>query len=262
MSGNFDLYLPGDSLLHRLDPRVKLLLVTESIVLLFLFTHIVTAAGLLLIMHALILGTGVPGQRLRALWRLMLPLTLLIPTLWLIFQPGPGAAFLTIGPLRLTWTALLQGVTVALRLNALAFAMFLWLFTTDQATMVRGLAALGLPYTWSLTLALALRYIPTIAELYEQVADAQRARGLDLDSGSLWQRLRARQPILVAMLISALRTSQGLAWSLEARGLGAPGMRRTQFRRLRFTRQDWAVTSLLVAIFLIGLVITFSQPVP
>ncbi len=258
MNDNFDLYLPGDSLLHRLDPRVKLLLVAESTVLLFLFTHLIIAASLLLIMHVLILSTGMPGQRLRALWRLMLPLTLLIPTLWLIFQPGPGAAFLTIGPLRLTWTALLQGVTMALRLDALAFAMFLWLFTTDQATMVRGLAALGLPYTWSLTLALALRYIPTIAGLYEQVADAQRARGLDLDSGSLWRRLQARQPILVAMLISALRTSQGLAWSLEARGLGAPGVRRTQFRHLRFTRQDWVVTSLLLALLAAGLVFAFA----
>ncbi len=246
MSGDYDLYISGDSFLHRLDPRVKLLLVAEAIILLFLFTHLLTAIAALVLAHALILSAGVPMRRVRSVWRLMLPLTLLIPALWWIFQPGPGPALMALGPLRLTWGALLQGITVALRLDALAFVMFLWLFTTDQATMVRGMAALGLPYTWSLTLSLALRYLPTIAELYRQVVDAQRARGLDLDTGSLWRRLRAHQPILVAVIISALRTSQSLAWSLEARGLGAPGIQRTQFRRLRFNWLDCLITALLL----------------
>ncbi|HEY64822.1 MAG TPA: energy-coupling factor transporter transmembrane protein EcfT [Caldilineae bacterium] len=246
MSADYDLYVPGSSLLHRLDPRVKLLLVLETVIWLFLFSHIATALTALLITHVLILGAGIPGRHLRRVWRLMLPLTLLIPILWWIFQPGVGPAVLTLGPIRLTWDALLQGTMVALRLDAMAFIMFLWLFTTDQATMVRGLAALGLPYTWSLTLSLALRYIPTIAELYQQVVDAQRARGLDLDTGSFWRRLRAHEPILVAVIISALRTSQSLAWSMEARGLGAPGIRRTQFRQLHFNRLDWLITATLL----------------
>ncbi len=253
MSVDFDLYVPGNSVLHRLDPRVKLLLVIESILVLFLFTRFATAVGFLLAAHFFLLAAGIPIQRLRALWRLLLPLTLLIPALWLIFQPGPGRAFLAIGPLRLTWEALRQGVTVAVRLDALAFVMFLWLFTTDQTAIVRGFTALGLPYTWGLTLALALRYIPTVAETYQQVMDAQRARGLDLEHGGFWRRLQAYQPILVAVLISALRTSQGLAWSLEARGLGAPGVQRTQFRRLRFTAWDWVVTGLLVGILALSL---------
>ncbi|MCD6291043.1 MAG: energy-coupling factor transporter transmembrane protein EcfT [Anaerolineae bacterium] len=247
MDSDFDLYIPGDSFFHRLDPRVKLLLIAVVTILLFQFPHIIAVTAALLLLHGLLLISGVSLQRIRSLWRLLLPLTLLIPTLWLIFQPGPGPAFFTIGPLRLTWSGLLLGVTVALRLDALAFVVFLWLFTTDQATMIRGLTALGLPYTWSLTLSLALRYIPTIAGLYQQVVDAQRARGLDLDSGSLWRRLQVRQPILVAVIISALRTSQGIAWSMEARGLGAPGIRRTQFHRLRFTPTDWAATCALVA---------------
>lgn len=253
MNMDFDLYVPGDSVLHRLDPRVKLLLVIESTLILFLFTRFVTAAGFLLAAHLLLLGAGIPLQRLGALWRLLLPLTLLIPVLWLIFQPGPGEAFLMLGPLRLTWEAFHQGVTTAIRLDALAFVMFLWLFTTDQAAIVRGFTALGLPYTWGLTLALALRYIPTIAETYQQVVDAQRARGLDLEGGGFWRRLQAYQPILVAVLISALRTGQGLAWSLEARGLGAPGVQRTQFRRLRFSAWDWAVTGWLVGALVLSL---------
>jgi energy-coupling factor transport system permease protein len=253
MNVDFDLYVPGNSVLHRLDPRVKLLLVIESILGLFLFMQFAVAVGFLLAIHLLLLVAGIPLQRLRILWRLLLPLTLLIPTLWLIFQPGPGEAFLMIGPLRLTWEALRQGVTAAVRLDALAFVMFLWLFTTEQTAIVRGFTALGVPYPWGLTLALALRYIPTIAEIYQQVMDAQRARGLDLESGGFWRRLQAYHPILVAVLISALRTSQGLAWSLEARGLGAPGVRRTQFRRLRFSTWDWAVTGLLVSILALGL---------
>lgn len=248
MAANFDLYLPGASWLHRLDPRVKLLLVSEGTIFLFLWPQIGAAVTMLLIVHALLLSARVPWPRLGALWRLVLPLTLLIPALWLVFQPGPEPPLWSWGPLRLTVSALDRGVAVALRLDALAFLMFLWLFTTSQAELVRGLAALGMPYTWSLTLSLALRYIPTVAGLYQQVVDAQRARGLDLDHGPLRRRLQAYQPILVAVLISALRLSQGLAWSLEARGLGASTTRRSTYRPLRFSARDWAATLLLLAL--------------
>jgi|YNPNPStandDraft_1061719.scaffolds.fasta_scaffold29788_2 energy-coupling factor transport system permease protein len=252
MAANFDLYLPGASWLHRLDPRVKLLLVVEGTVFLFLWPQVAAAAATLLAVHVLLRSARVPWSRIGALWRLVLPLTLLIPALWLIFQPGPEPPLWAWGPLRLTMSALERGVAVALRLDALAFLMFLWLFTTSQAELVRGLAALGMPYTWSLTLSLALRYLPTVAGLYQQVVDAQRARGLDLDHGPLRRRLQAYQPILVAVLISALRLSQGLAWSLEARGLGASTARRSTYRPLHFTARDWAATASLLILFLLA----------
>ena len=110
-----------------------------------------------------------------------------------------------------------QGALLALRLLALALIIFVWLFTTDQASMVKGFSALRMPYNWALTLSLALRYLPIFAGLFSQVRDAQQARGLDLQQRGLNRRLRAYRPVLVAMIINALRQSEHLGWALEAR---------------------------------------------
>jgi energy-coupling factor transport system permease protein len=114
--------------------------------------------------------------------------------------------------------------------------------------MVRGFLALRVPYTWGLTLALALRYLPIFAGLLAQVRDAQQARGLDLEQRHFWQRLAAYRPVLVAMVITALRQSEHLGWALEARATGAAGVRRTIYRPLRLRRADWGVLGGLIAI--------------
>jgi energy-coupling factor transport system permease protein len=118
--------------------------------------------------------------------------------------------------------------------------------------MVRGFVALRMPYEWGLTLALALRYLPIFASLYGQVRDAQQARGLELAQGGLWRRLRALQPVLVAMIITALRNSEHLGWALESRALGALGVHRTVFRPLRMAPVDWVATGVLAAALLVA----------
>ena len=152
------------------------------------------------------------------------------------------------GPFTVTATAAQNGGMLALRLLALAVVILLWLYTTDQTDMIRGFLALRLPYEWGLTLALALRYLPTFATLFQQISEAQQARGLDLAQRKLWQRLRAYQPVLVAMMISALRQSERLGWALEARALGAQGVRRTTFRALHMRRSDYLVLILLAGV--------------
>ena len=140
-------------------------------------------------------------------------------------------------------------------LLALAMIVFLWLYTTDQASMVRGFVALGVPYEWGLTLALALRYLPLFATLFEQVRDAQQARGLDLEQRSFRGRLEAYLPVLVAMVISALRHSERLGWALEARALGAQGVRRSTFRPLRLRRADVIVLIVLALTLAAGVIL-------
>ena len=74
--------------------------------------------------------------------------------------------------------------------EGLAFVVYAWLFSTDQTTLVRGLVALGLPFQWGLTLAMALRYLPTMANAFRMISDAQQARALDLRKGNPIQRAR------------------------------------------------------------------------
>ncbi|MDQ1301524.1 MAG: energy-coupling factor transport system permease protein [Chloroflexota bacterium] len=252
MGANFDLYLRRDTAIHRLDPRVKLAFVVDATLLTFLWPSIGTAAVMIGVCAIGFWRARIPAAHVTRIFRLVAPLMVMVFALTAIFGAGTGAAWVSAGPLAVTANSLARGALLALRLLALATIVFLWLFTTDQATLVRGFVALGVPYEWGLTLALALRYLPLFAALFEQVRDAQQARGLDLEQRGFRGRLQAYRPVLIAMMISALRNSEHLGWALEARALGAPGVRRTTFRPLHLRPNDVVALALLGAIFIAG----------
>jgi energy-coupling factor transport system permease protein len=167
-----------------------------------------------------------------------LPMMGVVSLFWLVFYPGRGPAWVAFWLVRITPRSLGQALAQAGRLGALAFVVLTWLSTTDQTTLVHSLVALGLPYAWGLTLAMALRFLPSMAGNFRLIADAQRARALDLEHGNLLQRTRAYTPIIVAMFITGLRTAENLARALEARALGAHGGRRTALRALHLRQRD------------------------
>ena len=255
MRADFDLYVRRDSWLHRLDPRVKLAFVVEATLLLFLWPAIWMALGMVLLCTFAMWRGHIPAAQIGRAWRIVAPLMIIVLVLTALFGGGPGAVWLRLGPLTVTASAVEQGVLFAARLLALALTLFLWLFTTDQASMVRGFVALRLPHEWGLTLALALPYLPVFAGLFEQVRDAQQARGLDLEQRGFWRRLRAYRPILIAMLIAALRNSEHLGWALEARAFGTRGVKRSVFRPLRLRRTDVITLIVCGAVFAAGLVL-------
>jgi energy-coupling factor transport system permease protein len=249
VSFSFDLYVTRPSWLHRTDPRVKLFFVVLGTVVLLMFKNLWVMLAALVVLHALLLSANIPRSRIAWVWRAMLPLNILIPLLWVIFYPEGELVLLRFWFVRVTAFSVVQGVTLALRLDVIAFVWFSWLFTTNQASLVQSLVKLGLPYEWGLVLALALRYIPTFYGLFGVVVDAQQSRGLDLSKGHWLARLRAYLPILVAMIISALRTAEKLGMALESRALGLPGVRRTAFREIVFRPRDYAYLAFLAALF-------------
>ncbi len=251
MSLALDLYVARRSWLHRADPRAKLAFVVLGTVTLLLFKNLWVMLATLATLHALILSARVPRDRLGWVWRAMLPLNILIPTLWVIFYPEGDVVLIRLWFVRVTALSVVRGLALALRLNAIAFVWFSWLFTTDQATLVRSLVKLRLPYEWGLVLALGLRYIPTFYGLFGVVKDAQQSRGLDLSEGRWRARLRAYLPILIAMIISSLRTAEKLGIALESRALGLPGVRRTAFREISFRRLDYIYLVIVLALFTI-----------
>ena len=245
MGAEFDVYVRRNTWLYALDPRVKLALVAEALLFTFLWPSVWVALAVSAASLSLLWLAQVPVGRIAGFLRGIVPLLLMVVILTALFGGGSGPVLLRVGPVQVNAAAVAQGVLLAARLLAMGLVFFFWLSTTDQAAMVRGFVALRMPYTWGLTLALALRYLPILAGLAEQVRDAQRARGLDLAQGKFTQRLAAYRPILIAIIISALRNSERLGWSLEARALGAVGVRRTVFRPLRLQRADfWALAVL------------------
>ncbi len=248
MSQVFDIYRPGDSWLHRLDPRAKLWAVLLAAAVGLIFRQIGVLAGLLLLAHVILLSARVPGDRLRWLWARLWPLLVMILILQPFFSPGSGPDLLRLGPLRLTVAGLLEGVSYALRAAALAFTVAALLLTTEPTALVQGLVRLGLPYPWGLTVGLALRYLPTTYGLFVAVCEAQQARGWIMNQGNMLHRARAYLPILVATIIAALRLSDHLGLALAARGLGYPA-RRTVLYDVRFRRSDRVAVVLVTLIF-------------
>jgi energy-coupling factor transport system permease protein len=244
MSVAFDFFVSGNSWLHRLDPRVKLALVVAGSVVLFLWHNLWLLLGALLAIHLLLLGIRYPWQRLAAMWRALAVLLLLVVLIWPIFYQS-GRTLFEIGPLDITSRAVLAGIANATRLAAISFVFLLWVGTTDARELVRSFVRLGLPFRWGMALTIGLRFIPTFAGLYATVSDAQQARGLVL-RGRAFSRARGMLPILVAALVSALRASEQLAMTLEARGFGA-SPRRTTLRDLRMRPLDWLALALIVA---------------
>ncbi len=241
MSLAYDLYTPGNSWLHRLDPRVKLWGTTLGAAIAFALPSVVLHALFLLGTHLLLSLAGVPRRRFVWLWRQMLVLVALILALQPFFVPS-GKVLVDWGPIQLTMGGLYASLLLALRALNLAFVVGGLLFTTSQWALVRAFVRLGLPYTWGLTITLTLRFIPTIESLFVTVREAQAARGW-VSEGNFLQRLRDYLPVLVAVVIGTLRMSDQLTLALAARGL-APAPR-TSWRELEMRPADWIALALI-----------------
>lgn len=247
MSALYDLYEPGGSWLHRLDPRVKALLALCGCAVILVVRNVwIILAGLALIL-GLLHSARISPQRIRWVLRMTAPTMIMIALFWVLIYRGEGDLWISWWFLQVTPANLAEGLAVALRIGLLALTISAWLFTTSQAELTLSVVALGLPYSWGLTLAMALRYLPTMASAFRMISEAQQARALDLSQGGMLRRARNYIPITVAMLISALRTAQDLSFALESRALGAR-RQRTYLRRLRFRPGDWAAVIVILLV--------------
>jgi energy-coupling factor transport system permease protein len=260
VSHRFDLYVSAGSWLHRLDPRAKMAFAAASFTLLLLNDQLTLMLGYLVAAHVLLRTAQVPWDRIGWIWRRMWPVSLTVFLLWPLFYPAGEPVLLDWWRLRITLPSLLEGLTSALRIDALAFAAFILLVSTDQTRLVQGLVKLGLPFEWGLSMAIALRYLPLLDGTYRTITDAQRARGWSPESSSLFERARAYVPTLVALVIAALRLSDALTRALAARGF-QPRHPRTSRRPLRLRPADWHALAVAAAILAAAVALRFG-PLP
>lgn len=246
MGFSSDFYIKKDSWLHRLDPRVKLLLSVALMVVSLSVTDLITIVIILAGIHLMLISAQIPMNRFVWVWKMMLPVTIMIILLWPLFYRD-GKVLVSFWIITITAGGIIEGVAMALRICALGFACFILLFTTDQTKIVRGLVKMGVPYKIGLMLAITLRYLPTFFGIINMVSDAQKARGLNLEGGSLFKRLKAYMPILVAVLITGLKTSDNLSNALETRALGAAVKKRTYFSDIRMGVVDYLACVCIMA---------------
>jgi energy-coupling factor transport system permease protein len=128
----------------------------------------------------------------------------------------------------------------------MAFAVIAWIYTTDSSEIVLSLVKLGVPFEWSFSLTLALRYIPTLGETYDMILEARQARGFNLQATRGLGRVRALLPAFVSLIISSFRASDELAKALESRAFGGRMGERTFYRQLDAQRRDFLLAGLIL----------------
>jgi len=239
------LYLDRDTWLHRLDARTKLLgiLALFAIGLLFSDPRYLIAPSMLVIMLAWATRCGANLWRFRVLLSLLFLYSLL---LWPWFVRG-STPLLKIGGTMLTREALEYGLAMGLRLDFMLITGLLLISATKVEEFTLGLQRFGLPPPIGFTLSLAFRWVPTLIGTSKTIVQAQRARGLDLSSGSVIGRIRRYPPLVVPLLGHTLRQTQLLAMGLESKGIG-PGSRRHHFGESRMRLPDYVALAVMLAL--------------
>ena len=240
-------YFPGDTVVHRLDPRTKLILTVVYIVALFIAN---TLGGYALVLAALVLFASLGHIPAKALLRGLKPLVFIIvftAILNLFFTSGDDILFQW-RFIRMTATGVRNAVAMVVRVMLLVSGTFLLTYTTSPLAITDGLESLLSPlkklkvpvYELSLMMSIALRFIPTLIEETDRIMSAQKARGADLETGSLVQRAKALLPLLIPLFVSAFRRADELATAMECRCYNG-GEGRTRMKVLKMALRDlWA----------------------
>ena len=238
-------YFPGNSILHRLDPRTKILLTAMYIVALFLARQLV---GYGIMMVVLASAIAVSKVKLKTIFRGLKPIMIIIIiTAFLNLFWTPGQTIWKWGFLNLTVEGIWSAIFMVLRISMLILCTFLLTYTTSPILLTDGLENLMGPlkkihvpvHELSMMMSIALRFIPTLIEETDKIMSAQKARGADFDTGGLMDKAKALIPLLVPLFISAFRRADELAVAMECRCYHG-GEGRTRLRQLKYRRADVA----------------------
>ena len=234
-------YFPGNTVVHRLDPRTKLILVVVYIVALF-NTRGWISNGLLLLTTLLCMKTA--NIRLANIFRGLKPMLFIIVLTALLNLFYTGGTPVREGWV-ITWEGIDRAVKMILRITLLITGTFLLTYTTSPMALTDGLESLLKPlkkvkvpvHELTLMMSMALRFIPTLIEETDKIMSAQRARGADFETGNLIQRAKALLPVLVPLFVSAFRRADELAVAMESRCYHG-GEGRTKMKQLHYARID------------------------
>ncbi|WP_409296475.1 energy-coupling factor transporter transmembrane component T family protein [Peribacillus sp. SCS-26] len=246
----FGRYIPADSIMHRMDPRSKLIAVFLFVCIVFLANNILTYALLAVFTISAVKASGIPAKFL---------ITGLRPVLYLIvFTFFLHLFFTREGELLFKWSfieiyenGLRQGIFISLRFAFLILITSILTLTTTPISITDGLETLFNPlkkwkmpvHELALMLSISLRFIPTLMEETDKIMKAQAARGTEFTSGPISSRIKAIVPLLIPLFVSSFKRAEELAIAMESRGYRG-GEGRTKYRQLSWQGKD----SLLLAV--------------
>ena len=258
-------YFPAKSVLHRADPRLKICLTIFLIVLIFVaqnfFALGLVAAGVVAVMLLSRIPLKLYFKSLKAI------LVLVVFTAVLNIFYGSGEPLVQFGIFRITLNGILNSIFVTVRIVILILATSILTFTTSPTQLTDAIERLLKPLTklhvpvheFAMMMTIALRFVPTLLEETDKIMSAQKARGADMESGGLMQRIKALVPVLIPLFVSAFRRAYDLATAMESRCYHG-GEGRTKMKVLRFTQGDWVILGVCAVFFAAFLALNIAFP--
>lgn len=236
-------YWPGDSFMHKLDPRTKILAVLCYMVSLFLVNNLWGLSTMLLLSVVVVIISTIPLKFFFRGIKAIIFIVLLTVALQMFMTPGE--IVYQFGFLAITKEGIKQAIFMGTRLVLLVSVTSILTLTTTPISLTDGLEQLlkpfqrvGVPaHELAMMMTIALRFIPTLIEETEKIMKAQAARGADFESGNLLERAKAMIPLLVPLFLNAFKRADELAMAMEARCYHG-GEHRTRLKILQYTNYD------------------------
>ena len=236
-------YFPGRSVIHRLDPRIKLITLIVYIVALFLADGVVSYALAAGFVAAAIAVSGIKPKLILKSLKAIIFIVLFTAVLNMLYTPGDVLVSFWI--IRITKQGIFTGFGMGLRVILLVTISALLTYTTSPMALTDGLENLLSPlkkihipvHEFAMMMTIALRFIPTLIEETDKIMSAQKARGADFESGNIIKRAKALIPVLIPLFVSSFRRADELATAMECR-LYHGGNGRTRLNSLRYGKID------------------------
>ena len=249
-------HFPGNSLVHRFDPRLKLVLTIVYIVMLFAASNPLGLTLSILFLAAMYTVAKIPLKMIGKSLKPILPIVIFTAVLNLFFVSGEGEPLVHIWFLTIYAEGVRYAVLMAVRVMALIAGTSLLTYTTSPIVLTDAIEQLLKPlgklhfpvHELAMMMSIALRFIPTLIEETDKIMNAQKARGAQLDTGKMLDRVKALVPVLIPLFISAFRRADELAMAMECRCYRG-GTGRTRLKVLRCEKQDYIDLAVCIACF-------------
>ncbi len=244
-------FFPGNSVLHRLDPRVKLVLTFAYILLVFIPDNWVGLASAILLLAVGVALSGIPVKLILKGLKPVIPLLIFTSIINIFYVQG--TVLLSFWILRITREGVFTALFISVRILCLIAAGSLLTYTTSPTTLTDALERVLSPlnvlrinvHEIAMMMTIALRFIPTLIEETDKIMSAQKARGADMESGNLLQRVKALIPVLVPLFISSFRRAYDLATAMECRCYHG-GEGRTRLKQFNMAGSDYVALGVMV----------------
>ncbi|HIW07883.1 MAG TPA: energy-coupling factor transporter transmembrane protein EcfT [Candidatus Faecalibacterium intestinigallinarum] len=249
-------HFPGSSLVHRFDPRLKLVLTIAYIAVLFAASNPLGLALSVLFLTAMYLVAQIPLKMIGRSLKPILPIILFTAVLNIFFVSGEGEPLFRWSFITIYAEGIRYAVIMGVRVAALIAGTSLLTYTTSPIVLTDAIEALLRPlsrlhfpvHELAMMMSIALRFIPTLIEETDKIMNAQKARGAMLDTGKLTERVKALVPVLIPLFISAFRRADELAMAMECRCYRG-GEGRTRLKVLRCCGQDYIDLAFCIVCF-------------